>query len=217
MNENQLPPNDDPSGSSVWSNDECINILKLAEIAYGPAMRKGIDKPAFIHCFDVLEECELKNISDSSKVALIYTLALLHDILEDFEVTPDRLQKKLCLTDQEIDLLKLLSRNYQTDPAISYIEQIMQDEDAALVKCADRIANIKDLLRWVQNERGFTESAALTAQKYLDETTQMLELLTQSHPNLSIDPALYPLSMMYSKLKVQLVELSSTFARFKQN
>lgn len=213
-NELNLNPQSEVLEQKFWENDDHTNFLKLARDAYGTSMRKGLDKFAFSHCIDVLDACELEHIDGVARSALIYTSAILHDILEDFPITPERLQIKLSLTDQEINLLKLLSRNYHTDPNSSYIESVMKNDNAAIIKCADRIANIKDLILWVRNERGFTESASFTAKKYIRETNQMLDLLEYNHPDLFTNPDNSPLNFLHVKLKNQLVALNQISKKY---
>ena len=63
-------------------------------------------------------------------------VALLHDVAEDTPLTLDELRKKIPLTADEFDALKLLTHDENT-PYLDYVAQIKLNELARRVKVAD--------------------------------------------------------------------------------
>ena len=78
----------------------------------------------------------------------------------------------------------MLSRNVENDDQSSYIDGIMANEDATLVKFSDRISNMKDLITWIRQEKGFTVDSLYTTIKYLNETEEMLNKVLAKYPDL---------------------------------
>jgi len=63
-------------------------------------------------------------------------------------------QSVVGLGQREIRLLNLLTRKKGQEA--EYLPLLFQDEDAARIKLADRIANCRDLAAWVQGTQGFS-------------------------------------------------------------
>lgn len=82
------------------------------------------------------------------------------------------------LDEQESHLLALLSRNVPDVAGREYWTRIIDSEDALIVKLADRLANLLDLIAWVDRGGGFTDKAALQAEKYFREYEQFVPLFT---------------------------------------
>ena len=72
--------------------------------------------------------------------------AYLHDVLEDTHLTRDHLLG-LGITYYQLDIVERLTKEKPNDPATDeYYERISESQDALVVKCADRCANLEDAL-----------------------------------------------------------------------
>ncbi len=70
--------------------------------------------------------------------------AFLHDILEDTNLTRDHLLE-LGITDYQLDIVERLTKKKPNEPATEeYYRRIAESNDALVVKCADRCANLED-------------------------------------------------------------------------
>jgi (p)ppGpp synthase/HD superfamily hydrolase len=79
--------------------------------------------------------------SDDREVA-----AYLHDVLEDTNLTRDDLLG-LGITYYQLDIVERLTKEKPNEPATDeYYQRISESEDALVVKCADRCANLEDAL-----------------------------------------------------------------------
>lgn len=85
--------------------------------------------------------------------------ALLHDVVEDTEVSYEELLEKMGL---EVELMvKLLTKTGLTKE--QYYSNLSQaSESVRLIKCADRLDNIRDMKTWNEKRRA----------KYLAETRE---------------------------------------------
>ena len=63
-------------------------------------------------------------------------VALLHDVAEDTALTVDMLKKKIPLTDEEFQALKLLTHDEAT-PYLEYVKRLKSNDLARAVKIAD--------------------------------------------------------------------------------
>ena len=87
-------------------------------------------------------------------------VALLHDTIEDGDITFDELRAEIPLTTEELAALKLLTHD-KNIPYFDYVKQIKTNELAAQVKAADLRHNA-DLSRL----KNFTEKDFARAEKY---------------------------------------------------
>lgn len=182
-------------------------ILGFLESMYGNSIRKGINKLAYQHPLDVLENCFLERLdTDLKRKVRIFKAALLHDVGEDSGVELAELQIRLHLKDRDVQLIKLLSRNIPNEDGSDYLTGIMQDEDAIIVKLADRLANMEDLFLWVDNENSFNEDSLKIAEKYLKENDLILERLSTMYPDLN-EIKDSPIPCQYEQLKTLQCEL----------
>ena len=70
--------------------------------------------------------------------------AYLHDILEDTNLTRDHLLE-LGISDNQLDIVERLTKKRPNEPATEeYYRRIAESNDALVVKCADRCANLED-------------------------------------------------------------------------
>jgi len=157
--------------------DTTLGVLRKV---YGTKLRKGVAKLAYEHPKDVLDNCYIQ-LLEMRDGACVFRLALLHDVLEDGDMTAEELQEALDLPEEHLELLKLLARNYVPEGE-DYLERTVSDSRAAVVKLADGIANLQDLIQWVREEKGFTAHASATAQKYMQETPQLIRLVEERYP-----------------------------------
>ncbi len=104
-------------------------------------------------------------------------------------------------------LLRTLSRNAVEGDGFKYLDGIIEDEDALIVKLADRVANMKDLLCWIKKEGGFNKESRKIAKKYIGETEYMLTGLRQRYPGLITGSKKHPFSFQAEMLKNLLEEL----------
>lgn len=123
-----------------------INVLQLMNTAHGDQRRKNSTNEPYINhpirvCI-ILHECGVRNID-------ILMAGLLHDTIEDSDVTQQDITDKTNSTVASIvvevtnpkDLDKLSVKKWQVEHSRS-----MSDE-AKLVKLADKIDNLTDLLK----------------------------------------------------------------------
>lgn len=198
-------------------NGDEVNFVRFVMKAYGKQKRKGISKPAYVHALDVVSNAELGDIDDVERSTRIYRVGMLHDMLEDNHIKPEKLAEMLDLDEQELSLLKLVSRNFDNEDNTSYIEGIVNNEDAVVIKFADRIANIKDLLLWIREEKGFNISSLKMATKYMGETEEMLELVDKRYPDLMKTSAQSGLAKQYAMLKNRLIDLERAYEKYENS
>ena len=149
--------------------------LGILREVYGTKRRKGLNKLAYQHPSDVLDHVYFDLIDDMRRSAGLFRLCLLHDVIEDSDLTAEELQSALDLDNDQVECLKLLSRNVENADGSSYLDGIMANEDALIVKLADRVANLDDLMLWVKKSEGFEEEALAIAHKYLEECEYLVE------------------------------------------
>jgi hypothetical protein len=162
--------------------DMATSIVDVVHDIYGDDRRKGLYKPAYAHPVDVLGNSYIECIDDGVRSAKLFKGCLLHDALEDSDYTSEDLQKKLDLDDDEIGLVERVSRNIPNGDGTNYVDGVVNDEDSLIVKFADRIANIKDLIRWANKTDGFTSESLKIANKYLKETNTLLDKAEKKYP-----------------------------------
>ena len=108
-------------------------------------------------------------------------VCLLHDVVEDCDrYTLGDLGSRFDLTEEEQEALALLDRHRHDDNA--YWEQIFRNPLALRAKVADRIANLVDLIAWIENDGRLLCGAHRQAEKYLQEDGQVALLFDQHFP-----------------------------------
>ena len=128
--------------------------LKLIKDLYGTERREGLDKLSSDHPLDVVDYCFLNLQTDNIRIMRLLNVALLHDVVEDYAhqgYTLEKVQALVGLGPKETRLLNLVTRKKGQEDG--YLHGIFAVEDAAIVKLADRIANCRDLIRWVRKSR----------------------------------------------------------------
>ena len=129
------------------------NAFKIAKTAHNGQVDKGGVEYIF-HPLTVAFQC---GGNDSAII-----VALLHDVVEDTGLTFEDLQEKIPLTSEELQALKLLTHEDETN-YFDYVKKIKDNELAAQVKLADLKHN-SDLSRIPENLR--TEKDFQRIEKY---------------------------------------------------
>lgn len=154
------------------------NAMELVEKLYGTQRREGLEKFSVQHPKDVVDYCFLHLQKDNIRIIRLLNVAILHDVVEDYAqegYTVERVQAMVGLGPKETKLLDLIAR--KQDPEYAYLRDLFAIEDGVIVKLADRIANLKDLQKWVDKEQGFTQRAMDIFETYRFETVAMLDLV----------------------------------------
>lgn len=160
-------------------------IEQFADNAHGTQMRKYTPEKYIVHPIRVMNACK-KHTDD----LCVLSAALLHDVLEDTDVTEDQLRQYLLtlmdnamaertlqivvdLTDVFVKTafpkLNRLARKKREKDRLKYISA-----DAQTIKYADIIDNCTEI---VQHDRGF-------AKKFLQECKDVLTVLDKGNTEL---------------------------------
>ena len=141
-------------------------------------------------------------------------VALLHDVVEDYAhqgYTLEKVQALVGLGPKETRLLNLVTRKKGQEDG--YLHGIFAVEDAAIVKLADRIANCRDLIRWVRKEQGFTERARKIYEKYRRENQVIFALVQENFQDQVEDPE-HPFSRQVQLLEADAAELERLYDQY---
>lgn len=76
----------------------------------------------------------------------LYDIGLLHDLFEDTDTTEDELRKVEGVTDEIIEIVKILTR-HEDETYMQYIERVSKNEIATTVKLCDLRDNM-DIRRY---------------------------------------------------------------------
>lgn len=109
---------------------------------------------------------------------------------------------------KETKLLDLITRKEGQEN--EYLPNLFATEDGAILKLADRIANLKDLRKWVEKEHGFTDRASDIFEKYRYETEKMLHL-TQENYGKQVQDESHPISRQVRILREDFAELERLY------
>lgn len=167
-----------------------ITVAEFLQNMYGNSKRKGLGKMAYEHPIDVVANSYLDCIAEDSRKSRLFKCCLLHDALEDSGYNVEQLFDMLNISVEEMEILKLLSRNIENEDGTGYIEGILNNSDALIVKLADRIANMKDLICWLKSDK-CSEDAIRISEKYIKENKSILDGMEGMYPQL-FDESLIP-------------------------
>ena len=131
----------------MFSQENYIEVLNFAALAHGEQKTpKGLPYLAHITCvaMEVINACE-KSQLDEEKANLAISCALLHDVIEDANITYDELYMKFGsdIADGVEALTKnknLASKQEQMKDSIQKL--LTQPYEVQMVKLADRITNL---------------------------------------------------------------------------
>lgn len=149
-------------------NKDRERLEDFLEEVYGKDLRKGLDKLSLSHPFDVVDNARIEEIDDIKRSLKVMRGGFLHDVLEDYDISESELQNRLNIKEDELDLLRRMSRNNKNND--EYWDGIFEDRDTLRVKLADRISNLKDLKNWIRSRKGFTKDSLSIYKKYKKES-----------------------------------------------
>lgn len=164
----------------MFSQENYIEVLNFAAFAHGEQKTpKGLPYLAHITCvaMEVINACE-KSQLEQSKTDLAISCALLHDVIEDANITYDELYTKFgekiangveALTKDKT----LASKQEQMKDSIERL--LAQPYEVQMVKLADRITNLgippkhwdNEKIKKYQKEAGFILSCLGNSNIYL--------------------------------------------------
>ena len=166
----------------MFSQENYIEVLNFAAIAHGEQKTpKDLPYIAHITCvaMEVINACE-KSSLDEEKVNLAISCALLHDVIEDANITYDELYMKFgekvangveALTKDKT----MASKQEQMKDSIERL--LTQPYEIQMVKLADRITNLgippkhwdNDKIKKYQKEAGLILSCLGNSNIYLSK------------------------------------------------
>ncbi len=166
----------------MFSQENYIEVLNFAAIAHGEQKTpKDLPYIAHITCvaMEVINACE-KSSLDEEKANLAISCALLHDVIEDANITYDELYMKFgekvangveALTKDKT----LASKQEQMKDSIERL--LTQPYEVQMVKLADRITNLgippkhwdNEKIKKYQKEAGFILSCLCNSNIYLSK------------------------------------------------
>lgn len=130
------------SAASVLGLKNTLKALTVAIKAHEGQFRKNSDVPYIYHPLSLACEALALSVTDDHVVAA----CLLHDVLEDTDMTEEYLSKNF---DQEVvDLVKTLTftGSKEDKQAVNaYYKTIGQNAKATLIKCMDRCNNLTSM------------------------------------------------------------------------
>ena len=166
----------------MFSQENYIEVLNFAPIAHGEQKTpKDLPYLAHITCvaMEVINACE-KSSLDEEKANLAISCALLHDVIEDANITYDELYMKFgekvangveALTKDKT----MASKQEQMKDSIERL--LTQPYEVQMVKLADRITNLgippkhwdNEKIKKYQKEAGFILSCLCNSNIYLSK------------------------------------------------
>ena len=166
----------------MFSQENYIEVLNFAAIAHGEQKTpKDLPYIAHITCvaMEVINACE-KSSLDEEKANLAISCALLHDVIEDANITYDELYMKFgekvangveALTKDKT----MASKQEQMKDSIERL--LTQPYEVQMVKLADRITNLgippkhwdNEKIKKYQKEAGFILSCLCNSNIYLSK------------------------------------------------
>lgn len=123
--------------------------LKFARLKHDGQKRKFSGEPYITHCINVYKSViEVVNITSDTGITNIAIAALLHDIVEDTDTSINEIREifggrvaelVMALTNDPVQIERVGKTQYLSDKIVEL------DDDALLIKLADRLDNIQDL------------------------------------------------------------------------
>jgi len=124
-------------GKNYFNTLKAINV---ATILHEGQFRKG-GEPYVEHPMRVTSELVALKIHDD----IILATAILHDVLEDCNVTPNTLIHDYGLDPKIVEFISILSKN-KGETTQSYYDKIKQRPETLIVKISDRCHNISTMM-----------------------------------------------------------------------
>jgi len=165
--------------SNNWSQDRYIDAFKFAAESHNGQKYPGTDLPYIVHitmvCMEIIAALAEEPDADGD---LAVQCALLHDTIEDTDVTYELLKGKFGQTVAEgvsaLTKNATLAKDMRMQDSLTRILQ--QPKEIAMVKLADRITNLQPPPdEWSNSKR----------QTYLEQAREILAALEGASPRLS--------------------------------
>lgn len=139
--------------------------LSISRVAHMKQRRKDKITPYLTHPLYVTNLLVMMGVDDD----VVLAASLLHDVLEDTEITKEELLTYE-IGEEVLYLVELLTKEsgLNDDQLTKYFNEIKKDERAALIKCSDRVHNCSTL-------ENFKREKILS---YIDETEKYVLPLT---------------------------------------
>jgi uncharacterized protein (UPF0335 family) len=191
------------------------SVLGFVKGVYGDKKRKGLDKPEIMHTADVIDNSYLDKVDDIKRSTKLYKAGLLQDTMDVSGISPEDLKKRLGLNDDLMGTLKRLSKTIPNKDGTEYLDGILKDEDALIIKLASRISNIRDLINWIQNDNGLSKQSKKIADRFLKETPELQAGIKKIYPTLLKDKPDSPIASQVIDLKKCLSDLTKVYDLYK--
>lgn len=114
------------------------NVLEFTQIKHEGQKREG-GKPYYLHPVSVAKRLKEKGFSE-----IYQMVGLCHDLLEDTDILVEELEK---ITNKEIAYVVQLLTKQKDFEMKKYIQGIKENDIAKIVKLADRIDNLTDIVK----------------------------------------------------------------------
>jgi (p)ppGpp synthase/HD superfamily hydrolase len=159
---------------------EAERIAFAAHAACGQYRADGVT-PYIAHPRRVAELARAFSEAEPSTVDDRMVAAYLHDVIEDTKLSGEDLTT-LGVTAHQLDIVERLTKEYPNDPATpEYYQRIAESEDALVVKCADRCANLEDALTMLRAPRPISPRRW---ERYAEKTLRNVLPMYAEHPQL---------------------------------
>lgn len=165
----------------MFSQENYIEVLNFAALAHGEQKTpKGLPYIAHITCvaMEVINACE-KSQLEQNKTDLAISCALLHDVIEDTNITYDEIYVKFGdkIANGVEALTKDKTKSTKQEQMKDSLERLLaQPYEIQMVKLADRITNLGIPPKQWDNEK---------MKKYQEEAALILSCLKNSNIYLS--------------------------------
>jgi len=161
----------------MFSQENYIEVLNFAALAHGEQKTpKGLPYLAHITCvaMEVINACE-KSQLEQNKTDLAISCALLHDVIEDTNITYDEIYVKFGdkIANGVEALTKDKTKSTKQEQMKDSLERLLaQPYEIQMVKLADRITNLGIPPKHWDNEK---------MKKYQEEASLILSCLKNSN------------------------------------
>ncbi len=183
--------------------------LEIVSEVYGDRARDGFKyKLGYSHPSDVLDHAHLEGIYSSNQSSEIFRCCLLHDVFYESQMTEKELVRRVDVSKDELEILRLQTRKFKNKDGSSYIDGILTNESATVVKMADRIACMDYLCRIAKRDSAFEKKNRDLATLYLEENKRLMDGIESSYSEQFLDKK-HALSKQYRELEVLHNDLSS--------
>lgn len=165
-----------------------LRALDFAEALHNGHRKDGVT-PEFQHQLEIAHY--LRTIAPNHpRLAELLTVALLHDVPEDYDIGFEEIEQKFGTSVAHSVLLLTKKHRGKVVPMDVYFARIAEDELASLVKGADRINNLQSMLGVFSLEK---------QRSYCDEVrVHFLPMLKKARRNFPVQ------DLMYENIKLML-------------